>query len=343
MKHGAGGSYMDALLKKEIVSKLSSDGPEVPLSYMDDSSVIEGIAFTTDSYTVRPYFFPGGDIGRLSVSGTVNDLSVIGAFPIALSSGIIVQEGFEIEHLKKIIESMKETLDYSGTKIITGDFKVMEHDKMDGIIINTSGIGKRSPYLDHNFEVAESYSHHGEKWLLDRNLRDGDVIMVTGFIGDHGISVLSSREGISFETDIKSDVQPLNRMFEEILKVGGVVSAKDPTRGGLANALNEMAEKSHVGMYIEEEKIPLREGVKSACEMLGIDPFEIGNEGKAVIGVVPEMADDVLKALRKTKEGKDSEIIGKVKKDLEYVILETRVGGKRIMEKPIGDPVPRIC
>ena len=343
MKHGAGGSSMEKLLRDVIISNLSTDGIEVPLSYMDDSSVIDGIAFTTDSYTVRPYFFPGGDIGMLAVSGTVNDLSVIGAVPVALSSGIILQEGFELEDLKRIIKSMRETLDYSGTKIITGDFKVMEHDKLDGIIINTSGIGRRSPYLDHNLEVANSYSLHRERWLLDRNLRDGDVILVTGYIGDHGISVLSSREGISFETDVKSDVQPLNRMFEEILKVGGVVAAKDPTRGGLSNALNEMAEKSGVGILVEEDKIPVREGVRSACEMLGIDPYEIGNEGKAVIAVVPEMAEDILKALKGTREGKDAEIIGVVKKDLEYVVLETKVGGRRIMERPIGDPVPRIC
>lgn len=334
---------MDRILREEIISRLSSDGAEVPLSYMDDSSVINGIAFTTDSYTVRPYFFPGGDIGKLAVSGTVNDLSVIGAVPIALSSGIVVQEGFELDHLRRIIESMKITLEYSGTSIVTGDFKVMEHDKLDGIIINTSGIGSRSPYLDHNLEVVESYSHHGERWLLDRNLRDGDVIIVTGYVGDHGISVLSSREGISFDTEVKSDVQPLNRMFERILRVGGVVSAKDPTRGGIANALNEMAEKSGVGILIHEENIPIREGVRAACEMLGIDPLEIGNEGKAVIGVVPEMAEDVLKALRNTEEGRDSAIIGKVTAELEYVVLETRVGGRRILEKPAGDPVPRIC
>ncbi|MEM3197900.1 MAG: hydrogenase expression/formation protein HypE [Thermoplasmata archaeon] len=343
MKHGAGGSLMDELLKKEIISILSSDDIDVPLSYMDDSSVINGISITTDSYTVRPYFFPGGDIGKLSISGTINDLTMIGSVPIALSSGIVVEEGFDIDDLKKIIKSMKETLDYSGTKIITGDFKVMEHGKLDGIIINTSGIGKRSPYLDHNFEVVNSYSKHDENWLLDKNLKDGDVIIVTGYVGDHGVSVLSAREGISFETEVISDVAPLNKMFEEILKVGGIVSAKDPTRGGIANALNEMAEKSNVGMIIREEDVPVREGVRSACEMLGIDPFEIGNEGKAILGVVPDMADEIIKVLKKTREGKDASIIGTVKKDLEYVILETAVGGKRILERPIGDPVPRIC
>ena len=268
---------------------------------------------------------------------------MIGSVPIALSSGIVVEEGFDMDDLKKIIKSMKETLDYSGTKIITGDFKVMEHGKLDGIIINTSGIGKRSPYLDHNFEVVNSYSKHDENWLLDKNLKDGDVIIVTGYVGDHGVSVLSAREGISFETEVISDVAPLNKMFEEILKIGGIVSAKDPTRGGIANALNEMAEKSNVGMIIREEDVPVREGVRSACEMLGIDPFEIGNEGKAILGVVPDMADEIIKVLKKTREGKDASIIGTVKKDLEYVILETAVGGKRILERPIGDPVPRIC
>ncbi len=343
LKHGAGGAAMDKLLKEKIVKNIRNRKAEIPLQYMDDSSVIDGIVFTTDSYTIKPIFFPGGDIGKLSVSGTVNDLSVIGAEPIALSSAMVVQEGFEIDDIEKIVKSMEETAELAGVEIITGDFKVVERDDLHDIIINTSGIGKRSPLLDKNFQIVNRYKKHDENWLLDRNVKDGDVFIVSGYIGDHGISVLSVREGIYFETDVKSDVRPLNKMMEKILDVGGIVAAKDPTRGGLANALNEISEKSGVGILINESSIPIRDGVKSACDMLGIDPLEIGNEGKAVIVTVEEMAQDVLNALKETEEGKDAAIIGKATKNLEYVVMETKYGGKRVVEKPIGDPVPRIC
>ncbi len=343
LKHGAGGSAMDKLLKEKIIKNIKNIRAEVPLHYMDDSSVINGIVFTTDSYTIKPIFFPGGDIGKLSVSGTVNDLAMIGAEPIALSSAMVVQEGFDDNDIEKIVRSMEETAELAGVEIITGDFKVVEMNDLNGIIINTSGIGRRSPLLDKNFQIVNKYKKHEENWLLDRNVKDGDIVIVSGYIGDHGISVLSVREGISFETDVKSDVRPLNRMMEKILDVGGVVAAKDPTRGGLANALNEIAEKSNIGILIYENNIPIREGVKSACDMLGIDPLEIGNEGKAVIFTVEEMAQDVLNALKETEEGRNAEIIGRATKELEYVVMETKYGGKRVVEKPIGDPVPRIC
>jgi len=181
------------------------------------------------------------------------------------------------------------------------------------------------------------------KWILDSNLRSGDKIIVSGTIGDHGLAVLSAQEGLSFGSQIKSDVKPLNKLVEKLLEVGGIVAMKDPTRGGLSNALNELSEKSKVGILVYEEKVPVRNDVKAACEMLGIDPFEVGNEGKLVIGVIPEKAEEVLEVLRQTEEGKNAEIIGEATKEFELVAMQTVVGGKRILTPPVGDPIPRIC
>ena len=342
---GAGGEKMTRLIKDYVLKHLNSNAKniDVPLSALDDSAVVEGVAFTTDSYTVKPLFFPGGDIGSLAVAGTVNDIAVMGASPIALSSAFVIEEGFPVDDYEKILISMKKTSRYADVPIVTGDTKVVEKGAVEKIIINTSGIGMRSKTLDENIKEIKRYRRFDEKWIKDSNLRDGDNIIVSGSVGDHGIAILSFREGYGFESEIKSDVKPLNKMIEKILKVGGVVSMKDPTRGGLANTLNEFAEKSKTGIMVEEEKIPIKEGVKSACELLGIDPLEIGNEGKAVIGVVREKAEDVLKALRKTREGKNAEIIGEATKKVKGVVLKTVVGGRRIVETPIGDPVPRIC
>lgn len=342
---GAGGEKMTRLIKDYVLKHLNSNAKniDVPLSALDDSAVVEGVAFTTDSYTVKPLFFPGGDIGSLAVAGTVNDIAVMGASPIALSSAFVIEEGFFVDDYEKILISMKKTSRYADVPIVTGDTKVVEKGAVEKIIINTSGIGMRSKTLDENIKEIRRYRRFDEKWIKDSNLKDGDKIIVSGSVGDHGIAILSFREGYGFESKIKSDVKPLNKMIEKILKVGGVVSMKDPTRGGLANTLNEFAEKSNIGIMVEEEKIPIKEDVRSACEMLGIDPLEIGNEGKAVIGVVREKAEDVLKALRKTNEGKDAEIIGEATKNVKGVVLKTVVGGRRIVETPIRDPVPRIC
>jgi len=346
LSHGAGGTKMESLLKEVVIPSVATDvRVDVGLDAMDDASVVNNIVFTTDSYTVKPIFFPGGDIGRLAVSGTINDVSVLGANPIAISCALIIEEGFEIDSLKRILKSIRETCAEAGTPVITGDTKVVEKGGVDEIIVNTSGIGVESPYLEHNSNVVNEYDNREIKWLLDSNLREGDVIIVSGTIGDHGVAVISKREGYGFESTVKSDVAPLNGMIEESLKVGGVCSVKDPTRGGLSNALWEMCEKSNVCINIREEDIPVREGVKSACEMLGISPYEIGNEGKLVMGVVGEMADDVVSAIRKTKYGKDATIIGEVSQSEEYagVVMETEIGGRRILPRPIGDPVPRIC
>lgn len=343
LKHGAGGEAMDSLIKDLILKNFGPDVGEVPLSSLDDSAVIDNFAFSTDSYTVRPIFFPGGDIGRLSVAGTVNDLSVIGAKPLALSSAMVLEEGFEVDDLEAIIRSIRDVSNYVKVRIITGDFKVVERGSLDKIIINTSGIGVADPMLEANYKQVNRTRPMKNRWLVDSNLADGDVIISSGYIGDHGVAILSSREGYGFESSVASDVAPLNHMIHAALTTGGIVAAKDPTRGGLANALNEWSEKSRIGIVVEEDQIPIREPVVAACELLGIDPLQIGNEGKAIIAVTSGMAQEVLETLHKTEEGRDARIIGRASKDSEYVILKTEVGGQRILEKPVGDPVPRIC
>ncbi len=343
MSHGAGGTAMQALIKEYVLKYLGGSGVEVPLEALDDAAVIDGIVLKSDSHAVKPLFFPGGDIGRLAVSGTVNDIAVLGAEPTALASGFVVEEGLTLEDFERILRSMGETCKEAGVPVITGDTKVVERGELGGCVINTSGIGKRNEALERNISEVRRYRSFGARWLLDSNLKAGDRIIVSGTLGDHGLAILSSREGYSFSSQIKSDVAPLNKLVMRLLDVGGIVAMKDPTRGGLSNALNEWSEKSKVGILVHEEKIPVREDVEAACEMLGIDPLEVGNEGKLVIGVVPERAEDVLAALRKTSEGKDAQIIGEATDRFEEVVLETTVGGKRIITPPIGDPVPRIC
>ncbi len=343
MAHGAGGSEMQSLIKKYILRYLGGSTVEVPLEALDDAAVINDIVLKSDSHTVKPIFFPGGDIGRLAIAGTVNDIAAIGGEPLALAAGFVLEEGFPVEDFERILESMRVTCDEAGVYVITGDTKVVEKGAVDKFIINTSGIGRRSPALDRNIEVVRKYRNFNSRWLLDSNLRDGDRIIISGTVGDHGIAVLSHREGYGFESQITSDVAPLNKLVQELLQVGGIVAMKDPTRGGLANVLNEWSEKSKIGILIEEEKIPIREGVRAACEMLGIDPLEIGNEGKLVIGTVPEMAEEVLNALRQTKHGRNAEIIGVATHEFREVVLQTSIGGRRILPQPVGDPVPRIC
>ena len=343
MTHGGGGAAMQELIKKYVLKYLGGSSAEVPLEALDDSAVIEDIVLKSDSHTVKPLFFPGGDIGRLAITGTVNDIAAVGAEPLALTSGFIIEDGFEIETFENILKSMQETCEEAGVYVLTGDTKVMEKGALDKFVVNTSGIGKRSRYLDENLQIVREHRDLKSRWLLDSNLSNGDSIIVSGTLGDHGIAVLSSREGYGFETEVKSDMMPLNKVVNELLQIGGIVNIKDPTRGGLSNVLNEWSEKSNIGITIHEEKIPIRTGVKAACEMLGIDPFEIGNEGKLVIATIPEKAEEILDKLKGTEIGHDAAIIGKVTKGSNYVVLETSIGGKRIILPPIGDPVPRIC
>jgi hydrogenase expression/formation protein HypE len=343
MGHGAGGEMMQELVGKHIIPFLPKFTTEVPLHSFDDSAVVDGIVFTTDGHTVKPLFFPDGDIGSLSVYGTVNDISVMGARPLALSSAMILEEGLEIETLEKVCTSIGKASEICQVPVVTGDTKVMEAGKIEKMVIATSAIGRKSPYLDHDIEVASKYRKVDSHWMTDDNLRDGDAVIATGTMGDHGIALLSFREGYGFESQVKSDCAPLNMLVEEILKVGGAVSMKDPTRGGLANAINEWASKSKVGIEIEETAVPIADAVQNACEMLGLDPLTIGNEGKMIVGVVPEMAEEVLRAIRRSPIGKNAAIIGHARKEIKGVVLRTEVGGRRILEPPIGDPVPRIC
>lgn len=327
MMHGAGGEVMGELLQTLTKFKHNNAGG-IGLEAMDDGAVIpfngENLVFTTDSHIVRPIFFPGGDIGRISVCGTVNDLAMMGGRPIALSCGMIIEEGFDVEDLAKIVASMDDALGEAGANLVTGDTKVMERGALDGIVINTAGIG-----------VAR-------KIVRDNGLVPGDVIIVSGTLGDHGIAIMAHREGFDLGEQIRSDVAPLWKMMEKVLDAGTIHALKDPTRGGFASAINEMARKSGVCVRITEEHIPYRKSVKSAGGMLGIDPLEVANEGKVVMGVPATDAEAILAALKSHKYGKDAAIVGRVVKG-SHVIMETAIGGERFIEPPMGDPVPRVC
>jgi len=343
MNHGAGGETMQEFLSKHIVSHFPKMSSDVPLNSLDDSAVIDDIVFTTDGHTVKPLFFPGGDIGSLSVAGTVNDISVMGARPLALSCAVILEEGLDIDIVDRVMGSVGRTSAECGVPVATGDTKVVESGAIDKMMMVTSAVGKRSEHLDHNISVASNYRKIDSRWLTDDNVRDGDAIIVSGTLGDHGVSLLSFREGYGFESVVKSDVAPLNKLIEKVLKVGGAVTMKDPTRGGLANTLNEWSSKSGIGMELNENDIPLNDAVVNACDLLGIDPLSIGNEGKVVIACVPDMADEILKVLRSDPLGKDANMIGYASSKTKYVTIRTAVGGRRILEPPVGDPVPRIC
>jgi len=325
--HGAGGEVMGELLRTLTKFEHNNAGG-IGLEAMDDGAVIpfmgENLVFTTDSHVVRPIFFPGGDIGRISVCGTVNDLAMMGGKPVALSCGMIIEEGFEIDDLARIVASMDEALGEAGANLVTGDTKVMERGALDGIAINTAGIG-----------VAKTI-------VRDNGLVCGDVIIVSGTLGDHGLAIMAHREGFDLGEQIKSDVSPLWGMVEKVLDAGTVHAMKDPTRGGFASAINEMARKSGVCIRVQEEKIPVRKNVRSAAGMLGIDPLEVANEGKVVMGVPAACVDAVLEALHSHKYGKDAAVVGTVTKGA-HVIMETAIGGERFIEPPMGDPVPRVC
>jgi hydrogenase expression/formation protein HypE len=346
MLHGAGGTVMHNLVKNYVVKYFGGFGnAEVPLEAMDDAAVCGDVVFKSDSHAVKPIFFPGGDIGRLAISGTVNDIAALGAEPYALACGFILEEGLALSDFERILASMQRTCAEADVGIVTGDTKVIEKGSLGGCVMNVSGIGRRTAALDSNLKVVRQYrSDFASRWVLDSNLRDKDKIILSGTIGDHGLAVLSAQQGLKFGSEIKSDVKPLNRMLQRLLgEVGGVVAMKDPTRGGLADALNEWSDKSKIGILIREDKVPIREDVQAACEMLGLDPFEIGNEGKMIIGTVAEKSEQVLSFLKQTDEGKNAEIIGEATKEFNGVAMQTAIGGKRIIARPIGDPVPRIC
>lgn len=329
LAHGSGGKLSHDLISKVFLPSFTNP----ILEKLDDTAVFDlqggRLAFTTDSYVVSPLFFNGGDIGRLALCGTVNDLAMSGAVPRFLSVAFIIEEGFLVEDLMRVLDSMRSAADEAGVAVVTGDTKVVEKGGADGLFINTAGVG----------EVPAGANISGS------NARVGDKIILSGTIGDHGIAIISQREGLSFETDIKSDCAPLNGLVGEMLKVSTEIRAmRDPTRGGLASTLNEIASQSQVAIHVWEEKIPIREDVFGACEMLGFDPLHVANEGKLVAVVAAEKAEEILSAMRKHRYGKDAAVIGEVVESHPgRVLMKTAVGATRIVDMLVGEQLPRIC
>lgn len=325
--HGAGGELMQRLIK-EIVSSidLKKTRKGTGLDKLEDSGIIDlgdkRIALTTDSYTVSPIFFPGGDIGKLAIYGTVNDLAVMGAQPLALTLSYVIEEGFPLKDLQKITKSVNKASKAVGVPIISGDSKVVEHGKLDKIIINTAGVGT----------VNHLVTNYGAK--------PGDKIIVSGSVGDHGLALLAKRFG--FDTNLTSDCCSVWSIVKNALSIGGITAMKDPTRGGLVACLNELAQKSNVAFFVREENIPVKEEATNIGEVLGIDPLQTACEGRVVICVNSDYVEDVLKIIKKINS--DASIIGEVRKEPKgKVVLETVVGGRRFLEAAIGELYPRIC
>jgi len=329
LSHGSGGKLSFNLIKKLVLPNFNNPY----LKRLDDGAIldIEGLklAYTTDSYTVDPLFFKGGNIGELAVYGTVNDLAMCGATPLYLSCSFIIEEGFSLSLLEKIVLSMREALAIAKVDIVTGDTKVVNKGAADKIFINTSGVG----IVEEGVNISGS------------NAKVGDVVIINGPIGSHGIAVLSEREGLKFETDIKSDTAPLSSLVADMLEISKDIHVlRDPTRGGLSTTLNEIALSSKVDVEINEGDIPIQEEVRAACEILGYDPLYLANEGKLVAFIPSEIVPDIMKKMRKNKYGKESKIIGRVARKSEgKVYLNTGIGGKRIVDMLTGEQLPRIC
>jgi len=328
LAHGSGGKLSHDLVERLLVPIFNNP----LLEKLDDSASFPAsgrLAFTTDSYIVTPIFFPGGDIGRLAVCGTVNDLSMVGARPLYLSVSLIVEEGLPVAELERVARSIQEAAEEAGVTVITGDTKVVNHGSADRLFVNTAGIG----------EVPEGVDISGS------NARPGDAVIVSGPLGDHGIAVMSQREGLSFAAGVESDVAPLNHLVQAMLRASGRIHAlRDPTRGGLASTLNEIARQSQVGIRIDEELVPVRDAVRAACEMLGLDPLYVANEGKLVAMLPEEDAEPVVRAMRKERHGSAAAIIGRVcAEEPGQVVMRTRLGTSRIVDMLTGEPLPRIC
>lgn len=333
LAHGSGGKVSHNLIDN-VFMKCFTDPI---LNRQDDAAVVNGgarLAFTTDSYVVRPIFFPGGDIGKLAVCGTVNDISMSGAEPRYISVGFIIEEGFPISDLTRIAESMAAAADEAGVAIVTGDTKVVERGGADQIFINTTGIGVVPEGLD----------------ISPTNIRPGDAVILSGSIGDHGVAVMSTREGLSFRTEIQSDCAPLNGLIKAVLDTGAEVHAlRDPTRGGLASTLNEFAVATGTIITIDESRIVIKDPVNGACEMLGLDPYQVANEGKVVAVVAADDAEKVVAAMKNCAYGQDAMNIGAVAGAAESpglagkVLIKTAVGTTRILDMLVGEQLPRIC
>jgi hydrogenase expression/formation protein HypE len=332
LSHGSGGKSTHNLIEGVFAPAFSNPF----LDAMDDAATfgIDGtgqrLAFTTDTYVVSPLFFPGGDIGKLAVHGTINDLAMAGAVPLYLSTGFILEEGFPISDLRRIVASMATAASEAGVTIITGDTKVVQRGKADGIFINTAGVG-----IIH------------ANWLLGQSqLQPGDMVLLSGSVGDHGIAIMLAREALEIETDIQSDTAALHTLTASLLEAAGdgVHCLKDPTRGGVATSLNEMALGSEVAIGLDERAIPVHGEVRGACEILGLDPLTIANEGKLLAIVAPDKADVALKVMRDHPLGHEAAIIGSVQADPPgMVFLRTDIGGMRVLDMLVGDPLPRIC
>ena len=328
LAHGAGGKLSHNLITQCFMKYF----PSSILSKLDDSAVFQlngKVAFTTDSYVVNPIFFPGGNIGKLAVCGTVNDLATSGAQPLYLSVSLIIEEGLAEDDLQEIVKSIQETAKEAEVEIVTGDTKVVNHGSADKLFVNTAGIGIISPGVN----ISGSYACPGDK------------IIISGTIGDHGIAIMSKREELNFSTKLISDCAPLGNLVQAILKVCPDVHVlRDPTRGGLATTLNELAKQSNVSINIEEQYIPIRGEVQGACELLGLDPLYIANEGKMIVIVPPACAEKVLAALQAHRYGKDAVVIGEVNSGHSgKVFMKTILGTSRIIDMLVGDPLPRIC
>jgi hydrogenase expression/formation protein HypE len=334
--HGSGGMLSAELLKNVFLPSFDNDvlsGLEdqatVRLSAKPNGQKAPRIAFTTDSFVVRPLFFPGGDIGKLAVHGTVNDLAVGGATPLFLSAAFILEEGLPIADLKRIVESMRSACAQANVTLVTGDTKVVDRGKGDQVFITTAGIGT----------VPENYN------LSIRNARPGDVVIVSGTLGDHGIAIMSVREGIEFETVLESDSAPLNDLTRVMLETcPSIRCMRDPTRGGASSTLNELADASRVGVRLSEANLPLRPEVKAACEMLGLDPLYVANEGKLIAVVSGDDAERLLTVMRGHPLGRNAAVIGKIVEDHPgMVVMKSLVGGERVVTLLAGEQLPRIC
>jgi hydrogenase expression/formation protein HypE len=327
--HGSGGKLSAQLIERLFVPAFRNP----LLDALDDQAILtveaSRLAFTTDSYVVTPIFFPGGDIGELAVNGTVNDLAVGGAQPLALSLAFILEEGLPLADLRRVVESARQAAERAGVRIVTGDTKVVGRGSGDKIFVNTSGIGIVPPGVD----------------LSSRNVRPGDVVLLSGPIGDHGVAILSQREGLTFAGAIASDTAPLHELVAAALAASPRIHAmRDPTRGGVAATLVEIASRQRVGIEVDERAIPVRDVVRGACEILGLDPLLVANEGKLVAFVPARDASAVLAAMRAHPLGRDAVRIGRVTDEHPgTVLLRTPIGGARILDLPFGEALPRIC